>query len=75
MKKRVLAVTMAALMAASLTACGGASNVTTAAVSDTVAADKTEAADGTTGAEADKSSTEATGGKLVMATNAEFPPY
>lgn len=27
MKKRVLAVTMAALMAASLTACGGASNV------------------------------------------------
>ena len=75
MKKRVLAVTMAALMAASLTACGGASNVPTAAVSDTVAADKTEAADETTGAEADKSSTEATGGKLVMATNAEFPPY
>lgn len=47
MKKRVLAATMAALMAASLTACGGASNVTT----------------------------EATGGKLIMATNAEFPPY
>ena len=44
MKKKVLALTMAALMAASLTACGGAG-------------------------------TEAAGGVLVMATNAEFPPY
>lgn len=75
MKKKVLALTLAALMAASLTACGGSSNSnateapadateapgdTTEAPADTTAADKTEAAEG---------------GKLVMVTNAEFPPY
>lgn len=52
MKKKVLALTMAALMAASLTACGGSST------------------DNTTAAAA-----ETAGGTLVMATNAEFPPY
>lgn len=67
MKKKVLALTMAALMAASLTACGGGAKETTAA--DTTAAEKTEE----TSAEA--SGTEAAGGVLVMATNAEFPPY
>ena len=67
MKKKVLALTMAALMAASLTACGGGAKETTAA--DTTAAEKTEE----TSAEA--AGTEAAGGVLVMATNAEFPPY
>lgn len=63
MKKKVLALTMSALMAVSLTACGGSSkDTTTAAAPETTAA---EAAD--TQAPA--------GGKLVMATNAEFPPY
>lgn len=80
MKKKVLAITMAALMAASLTACGGSAKETTAA--DTTAA--TTAADAsadTTAAEskeetsAEASETEAAGGTLVMATNAEFPPY
>lgn len=81
MKKRVMALTMAALMAASLTACGGSAKETTAAA----AADTTAAAAADTTAAAKEESTaaestaaeskEAAGGKLVMATNAEFPPY
>ena len=73
MKKRVMALTMAALMAASLTACGGSAKETTAAAAaDTTAAAKEEStAAESTAAE----SKEAAGGKLVMATNAEFPPY
>ena len=72
-KKRVIALTMAALMAASLTACGGSAKETTAAAAaDTTAAAKEEStAAESTAAE----SKEAAGGKLVMATNAEFPPY
>ena len=72
-KKRVMALTMAALMAASLTACGGSAKETTAAAAaDTTAAAKEEStAAESTAAE----SKEAAGGKLVMATNAEFPPY
>ena len=84
MKKKVLAITMAALMAASLTACGGSAKETTAA--DTTAATTAEEkAEDTTAAESkDETSAEAAeteaakeaaGGKLVMATNAEFPPY
>ena len=73
MKKRVIALTMAALMAASLTACGGSAKETTAAAAaDTTAAAKEEStAAESTAAESKK----AAGGKLVMATNAEFPPY
>mgnify|MGYP002534772337 CR=1 FL=1 len=73
MKKNVLAFTMAALMTASLTACGGSAKETTAAAAaDTTAAAKEEStAAESTAAE----SKEAAGGKLVMATNAEFPPY
>ena len=78
MKKKVLALTMAALMAASLTACGGGAKETTAATTaaDTTAADTadtTAAENAETSAEA--AETEAAGGVLVMATNAEFPPY
>lgn len=80
MKKKVLAITMAALMAASLTACGGGAKETTAAATtaeekaeDTTAAESKDE----TSAEAAETdaSKEAAGGKLVMATNAEFPPY
>jgi len=80
MKKKVLAITMAALMAASLTACGGGAKETTAAATtaeekaeDTTAAeskDETSAEAAETGA-----AKEAAGGRLIMATNAEFPPY
>ena len=83
MKKKVLAITMAALMAASLTACGGGAKETTAA--DTTAATAEEKTEDTTAAgskdetSAEAAETEAAkeaaGGKLVMATNAEFPPY
>ena len=88
MKKYVLAFT-AALMAASLTACGGSAAETTAAKTEAKAEDtkaedpkaaesKTTAAPAETKAEettAAKEETEAAGGVLVMATNAEFPPY
>lgn len=75
MKKKVLALTMAALMAASQTACGGGAKETTAA--DTTAADTadTTAAEKTEETSAEAAGTEAAGGVLVMATNAEFPPY
>lgn len=75
MKKKVLALTMAALMAASLTACGGGAKETTAA--DTTAADTadTTAAEKTEETSAEAAGAEAAGGVLVMATNAEFPPY
>ena len=80
MKKKVLAITMAALMAASLTACGGGAKETTAAATtaeekaeDTTAA---ESKDETSAEAAEtEAAKEAPGGKLVMATNAEFPPY
>ena len=68
MKKYVLAFT-AALMAASLTACGGTAAETTAAKTE---AKEDAKAEGTAAAEAE---TEAAGGVLVMSTNAEFPPY
>lgn len=80
MKKKVLAITMAALMAASLTACGGGAKETTAAATEATTA--AEAADTTAAEAADTSAEETTaeaaeaaGGVLVMATNAEFPPY
>ena len=57
MKKKALALSMAAVMALSLAACGGS---------------KTEE---TTAAETTAETEAAAGGTLVMATNAEFPPY
>lgn len=82
MKKNVLVLAAAVCMAAALTACGSSkTNETTAApttaaetAGDTTAAEESKAdetkAEDTTAAE-----TEAAGGKLVMVTNAEFPPY
>ena len=79
MKKKVVAVALAACMAASLAACGSSDSAATTAAS---AAESTEAkAEDTTAAEetkADESKadeTEAAGGVLVMATNAEFEPW
>ena len=69
MKKYVLALT-AALMAASLTACGGSAKETTAAKAETEAKAEDAEKEETTAAE-----TEAAGGVLIMSTNAEFPPY
>lgn len=81
MKKKCLALAMAVCMTAALTACGGnkAAETTTAAATEAAAE---AASDATTAAEAAESSAEETEaaateskGTLVMATNAEFPPY
>ena len=78
MKKQILALSMAALMAAALTACS--SKPAETAAPETTQAQTVEAAPETEGetAEASEEATggaEAAGGTLVMATNAEFPPY
>ncbi len=78
MKKKFLALTMAALMAASMTACGGAKTETTAADTAAVTTAAESKAEDTTAAESKEETSaaaEATGGKLIMVTNAEFPPY
>lgn len=75
MKKKLLAVTVAALMVASLAGCGSSQTTDTAASTE---AAKTEAGTdaATTAAESKAEDTKAaTGGKLIMGTNAEFPPY
>ena len=78
MKKQILALSMAALIAAALTACS--SNPEETAAPEPTQAQTAEAAPETEGetAEASEEATggaEAAGGTLVMATNAEFPPY
>lgn len=81
MKKKVLAVALAACMAASLAACGGSKDAETTAATTAANAETTEAkADDTTAAEetesaAETAESEAAGGVLVMATNAEFEPW
>ena len=78
MKKKILAVTAAVCMAAMLAGCGSETAETKEAEVKTEAAAeaKTEAAEAKTEAtEAKTEETSAAGGKLVMATNAEFPPY
>lgn len=74
MKKKFLALSMAALMAASLAGCssGGAEADTAAGGAETTAAaGETE----TTAADEAEEGKEAAGGTLVMGTNATFPPY
>ena len=78
MKKQILALSMAALMAAALTACS--SKPAETAAPETTQAQTAEAAPETEGetAEASEEATggaEAAGGTLVMAPNAEVPPY
>lgn len=79
MKKRVIALTMAALMAVSLSACGGggAADTTAAATAADTAAD--EAAD-TTAADAEKAEGEAAGDEAAdkvykIATDTTFAPF
>lgn len=79
MKKKVLCLAAAAVCAVSLAACGGSTAETTAAATtaapaDTTAADTTAADTAAAETEAE-AETEAAGGQLIMATNAEFPPY
>jgi len=81
MKKRLLAAAMAAVMAVSLSACSTGQTETTPTTGNTEAnsseANNTEASNTETTAgetSADAGNTESKG-VLVMATNAEFPPY
>ena len=70
-----MALMMAAVMVGSLTACGSSTKETTAAAAETTAA---QAAETTAAQAAETTAAEApaeNGGVLVMATNAEFPPY
>lgn len=79
MKKKALAITMAAMMAAALTACGGNSSADTSAATEAKAEESKEtekAAEEKADAETEAAEkAEAAGGTLVMSTNAEFPPY
>ena len=77
MKKRFLTAAAAALCAVSLAACGGSSTATTAAETQTSEAEDTTAAEADAAEEETAAEAEETeeGGTLIMATNAEFPPY
>ena len=84
MKKNVIVLAAAVCMAAALTACGSSKSATettaAAAETTTATAETTTTADTTAADAADTSAaaaekTESTGGKIVMVTNAEFPPY
>jgi len=76
MKKKVFALAMAVCMTASLAACSSSKEAAPTEAPTTVAAESTDAE--TTAADtaaAETTAAPAAGGKLVMATNAEFPPY
>ena len=84
MSKKILSAVLAAAMTAMLAACGGSSTTTTAAPAETKAeetkAEETKAeeskAEETKAEEAPAAELETVQkGKLVMVTNAEFPPY
>lgn len=83
MKKKMIALSMAACMAASLTACGGSKPAETTAAATEAAAETTTAAAAETSAEAaETTAAEAaaeietvTPGKLTVATSPDFAPY
>lgn len=70
MKKNLIMIAAAVCMAAVLTACGGSGTKT-----ETTAAATGNAGTETKAGETKSAESEAAGGKLVMVTNAEFPPY
>ena len=72
MKKKLMAVLLAAGMVVSMAACGGASSESQSAAP---AADAAETAESTVAAEETAELTTVTPGKLTMSTNAAFPPY
>ena len=79
MKKKLFAVAMASVMAASLTACGGGEKetteaATTAAEASAEAEESETAAEGESAAEAAEITT-VNEGKLTVATSPDFAPY
>ncbi len=76
MKKKVLAMALAACMAASLAACGSSDGETTAAATTAAGGAESTQAKAEESESTDKAAeSEGTGGVLVMATNAEFEPW
>ena len=87
MKKKFLAVTLSALMAASLAACSGGQAETTAAETTAAAAETAESAESSEAAETEAGAESAeaesaaaavetvTEGKLTVATSPDFAPY
>lgn len=81
MKKKIFALTLAACMAASMTACGSKPAETTAAATEaeTAAEESSEAAAESTEAESTEAEaaevTTVTPGKLTVATSPDFAPY
>lgn len=76
MKKKMFAIAMASVMAASLTACGGGEKETTAAAT-TAAETSAEAEESETAAEGESAAevTTVNEGKLTVATSPDFAPY
>lgn len=70
MKKKLLSLVLIAACAFSMAACGSGQG-STGDSQDTTQADESEGSDAEDAAEEDSSE----GGTLIMATNAEFPPY
>lgn len=70
--KKIIAMTAMAAMVVSLTACGSKADETKASQAETEAVVETTQEAAT---EAENTEVAATNGTLVMATNAEFPPY
>ena len=74
MSKKILSAVLAAAMTAMLAACGGSSTATTAAPAETKAEEtKAEESKAEEAPAAELETVQK--GKLVMVTNAEFPPY
>jgi polar amino acid transport system substrate-binding protein len=80
MKKKVLSMMLCVAMTATVLAGCGSKEATAEAPAETEASEETEAVEETEAEETEASeeadaAEETTGGVLVMATNAEFPPY
>lgn len=77
MKKKALVLSMAAIMALTLAACGGNKAAETTAAETAASEAKAEEtkAEAEETEEKSEEKKEATGGVLTMGTNAEFPPY
>lgn len=83
MKKNIVSAAVAVACAISLAACGGSTQETTQAETTTAAAAEESKADAGAGEETsaeaaegeDETEAKEAGGQLIMATNAEFPPY
>lgn len=76
MKKKMLALSMAVLMAASLVGCSSdAKETETTAAASEAGAETAAESEGETAAEDAEEEKTAEGGTLIMGTNATFPPY